>query len=145
MSLVLLSRRRLLSNIASYRWIHVNTSLPTPPDFNVLEKPEDTEKARSWIAKFKDASIPRSYVELQFARSSGPGGQVSPAPNLTSHSYPDLAIQNVNKVNTKAVVKCPLNSSWIPAWARPQLLRSVSAYSVHLYRHQRKPNYSHFT
>jgi peptidyl-tRNA hydrolase ICT1 len=43
----------------------------------VLETPEDTEKARSWMAKFKDVSIPRNSVELQFARSSGPGGQVT--------------------------------------------------------------------
>lgn len=134
MSLLGLSRQRsFLHHIffASYRLIHGNNTLPIPPALTALETPEDTDKARSWIAKFKDATIPRSHVELHFARSSGPGGQVK---STTLASFNLLtrirSIQNVNKVNTKAIIKCPLNSSWIPAWARAELLRSVSAYST---------------
>lgn len=33
--------------------------------------------------------------------------------------------QNVNKVNTKVTLKCPVNSPWIPRWAMPVLLKNV--------------------
>ncbi|GLB41008.1 putative RF-1 domain containing protein [Lyophyllum shimeji] len=78
-------------------------SLPIPPRLSALVTPEDTVKARSWISNFKTQSIPKASVELSFSRSSGPGGQ------------------HVNKVNTKATVRCPLDSPWIPEWARPVL------------------------
>ncbi|EPQ54038.1 hypothetical protein GLOTRDRAFT_44314 [Gloeophyllum trabeum ATCC 11539] len=62
--------------------------------------------ARQWLEQFKQQTIPRSMVELSFARSSGPGGQ------------------NVNKVNTKASVRCSIKESWIPPWAQRALRAS---------------------
>jgi len=44
-------------------------------------------------------------VTMSFSRSSGPGGQ------------------NVNKVNTKATVRCALDVPWIPAWAKTVLAK----------------------
>jgi peptidyl-tRNA hydrolase ICT1 len=73
MSLVALRRLRVPFKGSLCRY---TSSLPIPPSISVLETPEDTDEARSWISKFQGASIPRNAVELQFARSSGPGGQV---------------------------------------------------------------------
>jgi hypothetical protein len=50
-----------------------NVSNTRPPP---LSPPENTA-ARAWIEKFTPQSIPRGEVELTFARSSGPGGQVN--------------------------------------------------------------------
>jgi hypothetical protein len=73
-----LPRRQIFSRSTLLcRAIHGSNVPPTPPNLTALETREDTEKARSWIAKFKEITIPRSHVELSFARSSGPGGQVS--------------------------------------------------------------------
>jgi hypothetical protein len=52
-------------------------SLPIPPNIAVLQGPADWAEARKWVEQFKTESIPKSLVELSFARSSGPGGQVS--------------------------------------------------------------------
>jgi len=49
---------------------------------------------------------------------------------LESHSYIWTVLQNVNKVNTKAVVKCSLDSPWIPRWAKADLIKSVSSSTV---------------
>ncbi|KAF9460362.1 hypothetical protein BDZ94DRAFT_1300001 [Collybia nuda] len=78
-------------------------SLSAAPRIVALVTPEDTAQARSWVSKFKEETIPRGSVELSFSRSSGPGGQ------------------HVNKVNTKATLRCPIDSVWIPAWAQPHL------------------------
>ncbi|KAI9454707.1 hypothetical protein F5148DRAFT_984990 [Russula earlei] len=78
----------------------LSTSLPTPPPL------KDAAGAGDWLARFRASRIPRTAVDIAFSRSSGPGGQ------------------NVNKVNTKATVRCPLDSSWIPPWARDGLRQS---------------------
>ncbi|KAK7037773.1 hypothetical protein VNI00_010734 [Paramarasmius palmivorus] len=80
--------------------------LPTPPSVVTLETSEDSSKARAWVSQFSEKKIPRNLVELSFSRSSGPGGQ------------------NVNKVNTKATLRCDLNADWIPLWARPEITKS---------------------
>ncbi|KAG5639512.1 hypothetical protein H0H81_000657 [Sphagnurus paluster] len=77
--------------------------LPAAPKITDLVTREDTSVARSWISNFKTQSIPRNLVELSFSRSSGPGGQ------------------HVNKVNTKATLRCPVDSPWIPSWAHAAL------------------------
>lgn len=80
-----------------------------PPDLISLESSTDMDSARNWAETFKSLQIPREAVDISFSRSSGPGGQ------------------NVNKVNTKSTVKCPLSVPWIPKWAR-KTLRDSSAY-----------------
>jgi hypothetical protein len=40
-------------------------------------------------------------------------------------SNSDDGEQNVNKVNTKATVRCALDSTWIPSWARDGIQNSV--------------------
>ncbi|KAJ6553552.1 RF-1 domain-containing protein [Mycena vulgaris] len=80
--------------------------IPTPPQFVALESPEETALARAWVAKFRAVPIPKAAVEFSFSRSSGPGGQ------------------NVNKVNTKATLRCRIDEDWVPLWASAQLKRS---------------------
>ncbi|KAF9516907.1 hypothetical protein BS47DRAFT_1291554 [Hydnum rufescens UP504] len=65
--------------------------------------------ARDWLERFSKRPLQRSDVQLGFARSSGPGGQ------------------NVNKLNTKAIARCPIDSPWIPFWTRENL-KSTPAY-----------------
>ncbi|KAI0926184.1 hypothetical protein AcW1_008416 [Taiwanofungus camphoratus] len=83
------------------------TSIPRPPpSIATLDTPANNAQARAWLAEFKTRDIPKSLVDLTYSRSSGPGGQ------------------NVNKVNTKATLRCPLNSSWIPMWATEHLKKT---------------------
>ncbi|KAJ7650965.1 RF-1 domain-containing protein, partial [Roridomyces roridus] len=90
------------------RHSHTGSSapIPIPPSLSSLESAEDNALARDWIARFQRVQIPKNAVELAFSRSSGPGGQ------------------NVNKVNTKATLRCLIHESWIPLWAQPELRRS---------------------
>ncbi|KAF2641359.1 hypothetical protein P280DRAFT_373722, partial [Massarina eburnea CBS 473.64] len=53
---------------------------------------EDLQAARTWLDQLHAETIPRNIGELSFSRSSGPGGQ------------------NVNKVNSKATLKVPLDA-----------------------------------
>ncbi|KAJ7746255.1 RF-1 domain-containing protein [Mycena metata] len=80
--------------------------IPLPPPFSTLESAQETASAREWISEFRALDIPKAAVHLSFSRSSGPGGQ------------------NVNKVNTKVTLKCPIHEDWIPLWAKPELKRS---------------------
>ncbi|KAJ7825956.1 RF-1 domain-containing protein [Mycena leptocephala] len=86
----------------------LNTSkpIPIPPQITSLESAQETALARAWIAQFRALDIPKALVQLSFSRSSGPGGQ------------------NVNKVNTKATLRCAVDEDWIPIWAKPELKRS---------------------
>ncbi|KAF8339662.1 RF-1 domain-containing protein [Cantharellus anzutake] len=71
---------------------------------------EEAGIALDWVRKFESRKLGREDVHLEFTRSSGPGGQ------------------NVNKVNTKVVIRCPLDSTpWIPVWCRENL-RTLPAY-----------------
>ncbi|KAB8228328.1 hypothetical protein BDV23DRAFT_173722 [Aspergillus alliaceus] len=60
------------------------------------ERPQDSNEdlaaARKWITGLNSKTIPRHICEVTFSRSGGPGGQ------------------NVNKVNSKATLKVPLQS-----------------------------------
>lgn len=116
-------------------------SLPTPPPLSSdLETSKDAAAAaRDWLMRFKGCPIPRAAVEIAFSRSSGPGGQVCSViclPSLFVLFVCNLYVaiknnfwrdgqQNVNKVNTKATVRCALDSTWIPSWARDALQQSV--------------------
>ncbi|KAB8071908.1 hypothetical protein BDV29DRAFT_11201 [Aspergillus leporis] len=53
---------------------------------------EDLATARKWITGLNSKTIPRDICEVSFSRSGGPGGQ------------------NVNKVNSKATLRVPLQS-----------------------------------
>ncbi|KAH9945414.1 RF-1 domain-containing protein [Epithele typhae] len=83
--------------------------LPTPPALPTLRDGADSAKASEWIDAFKHKDIPKGVVEFTYSRSSGPGGQ------------------NVNKVNTKATLRVPLSSPWIPMWARDHI-KATPAY-----------------
>ncbi|KAJ5795689.1 uncharacterized protein N7518_004229 [Penicillium psychrosexuale] len=53
---------------------------------------QDVQLARDWLKTLNSKTIPRNICEVSFSRSSGPGGQ------------------NVNKVNSKATLKVPLDA-----------------------------------
>lgn len=56
-------------------------TLPPPPKLPALTTSEDNAQARSWLSQFRThTAIPKELVELSFARSSGPGGQVPRLP-----------------------------------------------------------------
>ena len=106
-------------------------SLPIPPALFELKNKGEIAGAREWLNAFRNSTVPRNLVELSFARSSGPGGQVrvSPPNPLQRPTCRPLKFdgpQNVNKVNTKATARCQVDAKWIPPWALPELRKSVS-------------------
>ena len=52
------------------------TTLPVPPPLSALATSKDFSAARDWLKSFGGCSIPKEAVDMTFARSSGPGGQV---------------------------------------------------------------------
>ncbi|KAI0722453.1 RF-1 domain-containing protein [Fomitopsis betulina] len=104
------SLRYLIQALPSARVLggrHAHTGpLLHPPQLSILKNASDNAKAREWIDQFQLNDIPQDIVQLSFSRSSGPGGQ------------------NVNKVNTKVTLRCPLSSDWIPLWAHDYLKKS---------------------
>ncbi|KAJ5551164.1 hypothetical protein N7535_000893 [Penicillium sp. DV-2018c] len=69
---------------------------------------QDVQIAREWLRTLNAKSIPRNICEISFSRSSGPGGQ------------------NVNKVNSKATLKVPLDTllPLVPRLVHPTLRAS---------------------
>ncbi|KAI8939520.1 hypothetical protein NX059_003290 [Plenodomus lindquistii] len=70
---------------------------------------QELAAARTWLTKLHAESIPLKTIgELSFSRSSGPGGQ------------------NVNKVNSKATLKVPLDAllQHVPTAIHGELKRS---------------------
>ncbi|KAF2685588.1 hypothetical protein K458DRAFT_441999 [Lentithecium fluviatile CBS 122367] len=69
---------------------------------------EELQAARKWLEQLHAETIPRSIGELSFSRSSGPGGQ------------------NVNKVNSKATLKVPLDAllQHVPSALHGEIRRS---------------------
>lgn len=66
--------------------------------------PEDAREVEKFLQNFSVNSIPKSDMDLQFARSSGPGGQ------------------NVNKVNSKVELRFNLDQvNWIPKFTKAQM------------------------
>jgi hypothetical protein len=104
-----------------------STSLPTPPPLSNLATSTDAAAARDWLTRFRECQIPRAAVDIAFCRSPGPGGQVCPFIIFTVAYRTVDGEQNVNKVNTKATVRCALDSTWIPSWARDGIRKSVSS------------------
>lgn len=123
--LAALFQSRILPPLIFLRTSHHTSSdlPPIPPDLPSLRTNDDKDQARSWIEQFKSYTIPKSLVDMTFSRSSGPGGQVC------NHSFSEYILtehyKNVNKVNTKATLRCPVDSPWIPAWSRRALTGTV--------------------
>ncbi|KAJ6167022.1 hypothetical protein N7470_002469 [Penicillium chermesinum] len=83
------------------RWVRFSSTSISSSDHEV-------ELARAWLKTLNPKSIPRHVGEVSFSRSSGPGGQ------------------NVNKVNSKATLKIPLDIllPLVPRLLHPQLRAS---------------------
>jgi len=54
---------------------------PLVHSLTATSSPKDLDAACEWTENFRFFALKREDVSLSFARSSGPGGQVSPVPN----------------------------------------------------------------
>ncbi|KZT59183.1 hypothetical protein CALCODRAFT_431342 [Calocera cornea HHB12733] len=74
---------------------------------------DSTPAALKYLDSLTSDAIPRTSCDIDFSRSSGPGGQ------------------NVNKLNTKATLRMSLKPlpKWVPAWCE-QGLRSSKEYAA---------------
>ncbi|KAI0635864.1 RF-1 domain-containing protein [Trametes polyzona] len=104
--------RNLFGVSLARRSFSTTHGLPPPPPFPVIEDPSQDAQARKWLEEFSLREIPKGAVDFSYSRSSGPGGQ------------------NVNKVNTKATLRCPINAPWIPMWAREHIMQLVRSRPV---------------
>ena len=74
--------RRLASTPLKTVTAHGYATTSVPPiiagvhSLNANSSPEDMDAARAWIEEFRSFALRREDVNLTFARSSGPGGQV---------------------------------------------------------------------
>lgn len=95
---------RTQTRITCRHWLPLRWQSHKAIDITSLKADEDITAARNWIDNFTPSSIPKDRLELSFSRSSGPGGQ------------------NVNKVNTKATLRVPLDQfDFVPEFIRKAL------------------------
>ncbi|KAF5327268.1 hypothetical protein D9619_004938 [Psilocybe cf. subviscida] len=100
------------------------SSLSAFPPLATLASEHDHNAAASWLDRFRalgtnDKRIPRDVGDLSFSRSSGPGGQARfyVFCLVMARNWDWRFARNVNKVNTKATLRCSLAQAWIPKWA----------------------------
>ncbi|KAF1838020.1 hypothetical protein BDW02DRAFT_595112 [Decorospora gaudefroyi] len=106
-------RGRLLPSLALAR-LRPPSPGPVPRTYVSGRQPssasdDELQAARTWLAALRADEIPLKRIgELSFSRSSGPGGQ------------------NVNKVNSKATLKVPLDAllQHVPAALHGEIRRS---------------------
>ena len=102
---------------------HAEHTTPTGP-----EEPRHAggQRARAQLGRgLQDTSYPARAGGAELCAELW-AWRTSETPFASAGAHADgVSLQNVNKVNTKATVRCSVQSRWIPAWAREALKRSV--------------------